>query len=67
MLTAINANTITAANGDDALIAVQGGNDTAVFAYVENGSTVNNVEASELSLVAVVDNASLATTDFTTA
>ncbi len=64
----INTNTITSGDGDDAIIAVQGTSDTAIYYYLEDtGGTSNSVEATELTLVSLVDNALLETSDFTTA
>jgi len=51
------------ATGNNALIAVQGGNNTGIYAYTEAGTAGG--QASELSLLGVVDNQHLATTDFT--
>jgi len=53
-------------SGVDALIAAQGSNSTAVYYYAENGTTVDNVTADELTLVSVVENEPLVTTDFIT-
>ena len=62
ILTAINNNTITSASNADGLIAVHGGNDTAVFSYHEDGATTTSVSASELSLLAVTSD--ISTGDF---
>jgi len=64
VLDAINLNSITSVNGNGGLIVVQGGADTAVFHYEENGVTANNVDADELSLLAIVNGASLVASDF---
>jgi len=69
VVSALNALGITAASGDDGIIIVQSSStapDTAIFVYTENGTTTNNVEASELSLLAQVHDATVAATDFST-
>jgi len=54
ILTALNGLGVTSARGADGLIVVQGDTDTAIFAYSES-TTNNNIQASELTLMGVVD------------
>ncbi|TAE31547.1 MAG: hypothetical protein EAZ92_02620 [Candidatus Kapaibacterium sp.] len=61
----INAVGVTAARGEDALIVFQGATaTTGIYSYVENGLQLNNVSASELTLLATV-NGTLGATEFT--
>ncbi|MGQ0657523.1 MAG: beta strand repeat-containing protein [Chromatiales bacterium] len=55
---------VTAATGDDALIAVQGSSDTAFYYYLEGSTSPNFINASELTLLGVVDSALLGTGGF---
>jgi len=65
VLTKINGHTIVAGDNDDALFAIHGGTHTGVFYYQEDvGGTSNSVEASELTLIAVVQE-TIVDTDFT--
>lgn len=57
LLAAINGAGITSAKGNDGLIVVQGSSDTAIFSYTENGTTLNNISAGELTLLGLVDGA----------
>jgi len=52
----LDLSTVTSANG---------ATDTAVYYFQENGSTANNVESGELSMLALIDSAVLDTTEFT--
>ena len=63
MIASLNAHGITSANTETGLIAVQGDTQTAIYVFVENGTTTNNIEAGELTLLGVVDTL-LATGDF---
>ena len=65
LISTINGLGVTSANGDDALIVAQGTTDTAVYYFAENGSTANNVESGELSLLALIDTALVSTTEIT--
>lgn len=62
VLAAINSHVVTAAAGNDGLIAVEGTTQTAIFSYIE-ASTANSVQLNELTLFGVVDT-HLATGDF---
>jgi trimeric autotransporter adhesin len=60
--------TVAAAKAqNDAAENAQGTTDTAVYWYVEDGASAATVLDSELSLIALVDNQTLVTADFTTA
>jgi VCBS repeat-containing protein len=50
--------------GEDGLIVVQAGSDTGVYYYMEDGNA--GIEADDLTLLAVIDNALLGTANFST-
>jgi len=62
---AINSLGVTSTSGDDALIVAHGASDTAVYYFQENGSSANNVESGELSMLALIDAVLVDTTEFT--
>lgn len=63
ILAALNGYGITAANTNDAIIAVQGTTQTAFFLFTENGTLANNIVTAELTLLSVT-NGQLTTSDF---
>jgi len=65
LVSTINGFGVASASGDDALIVAQGTTDTAVYYFAEDGSTANNVESGELSLLALIDTALVSTTEIT--
>jgi len=62
VLAAINATGVSSAATNNGLIMVQGVSNTALFSFTENGTTLNNVTADELSLLGIVSGQLLDTT-----
>ncbi len=56
---------LSAALGADGLMVVGGDTDTAVFYYNEDGAADNSIDAEDLTMLALLDNALVVDTDFT--
>lgn len=54
---AFNATGVTASAGADALLVATGATHTGVYVYVEDGTTANHIDTSELTLLAYVNGA----------
>jgi Ca2+-binding RTX toxin-like protein len=63
LLSNLNTLSVTAGAGDDGLIVAQGAAQTGIYYYLEDGTVANNISASELALLAIV-NGQLGTGEF---
>ncbi|MGH9782639.1 MAG: calcium-binding protein, partial [Terriglobia bacterium] len=55
LLSNLNTLGVTAGTGDDGLIVAQGATQTGVYYYLEDGTLADNISASELTLLAIVN------------